>query len=121
MDPLAALVAFGTQVITGLWLSLTVTKNVVELLPQELVTVTVTGVTPLKKVYGEVMTVVPILYTSAGAGDPVTVTFAPNATDDALQAFRLVLALISVAATVGAAFTVIDPVALEVPQTAVTV
>ena len=34
---------------TGAWLSLTVTKKVVELFPQELDAVTVTGVTPLKK------------------------------------------------------------------------
>ena len=47
---LADLVAFGTQVSTGAWLSLTVTKKVVALFPQELDAVTVTGVTPLKKV-----------------------------------------------------------------------
>ena len=121
MDPLAALAAFGTQAITGFWLSLTVTKNVVELLPQEFVAVTVTGVTPLKKVNGEVITVVPILYTSVGAGDPVTVTFGPNDTDDALQLLASVLALILVASIVGAWFTVIFITAAELPHTAVTV
>ena len=62
----------------------------------------------------------PILYTTPGVGIPVTVTFGPNVTD-ALQLFKVVEMLILVAVIVGGLLTVIDFVALAVPQLLVTV
>jgi hypothetical protein len=49
-EPFTDLVALGTQVMVGGWLSTTVTKKVVAVVPQELVAITDTGVVPLKKV-----------------------------------------------------------------------
>ena len=64
---------------------------------------------------GDVITVVPIWYTTPGVGIPVTVTFGPNVTD-ALQLFKVVEMLILVAVIVGGLLTVIDLDELAVPQ-----
>ena len=70
---------------------------------------------PPGKTCGDVITTVPILYTTPGVGIPVTVTFGPNVTD-ALQLFKVVEMLILVAVIVGGLLTIIDFVALDVPQ-----
>jgi hypothetical protein len=111
------LAASGLQVITGPSLSLTVTRNIREVLPQELVAITVTGVVPLKKVYVKGIGELPILYSTVVA--PETVTFEPSVTD-ALQAFKPVETVIFAAVRDGGLSTVIDFVALVIPQGLVT-
>ena len=116
------LTAAGLQVIAGAWLSLTVTRNILEVLPQEFVAITITGVVPLKKVKVEGIGVentgkVPIQYWRVA--DPVTVTLEPSVTN-ALQALAAVEVTILLAVRIGDWVTVIDFVALVIPQVAVT-
>jgi hypothetical protein len=107
-EVLVVLVAFGLQLIEGAWLSLTVTRKVFVRLPQLFVAVILTVVVPEGNMRGDVITVVPILYTTVGAGVPVTVTFGPNVTD-ALQLFNVVDTLILVAVIVGILFGAATP------------
>ena len=69
------------------------------------VAVAVTVVLPTGKERGEVITVVPILYTTVGAGGPVTVTFCPKETV-AAQVFVAAVPLRLVAVTTGTLFGV---------------
>ena len=88
------------------------TRNVVLTLVQLFVAVTVTVVVPTENERGDVITVVPILYTKVGDGEPVTVTFGPKLID-VLQLFKVAELLILLAVTVGAVFTT-KATALEV-------
>ena len=73
---------------------------------------------PAGNTWGDVIITVPILYTTTGAGVPVTVTFGPNVTD-ALQLFKAEEMLILVAVIVGTLFgdAVPEPDALVHPLT----
>lgn len=97
-------------------MSLTFMTKELFVVAQEFVAATLTVVLPTGKDLGEVITVVPILYTNVGLGVPVTVTLEPKATD-ALQLFKAADILMFDATIPGTVFgaAVPDPATLVHP------